>query len=224
MYISSRARYTNARIIRSVILGPTTIGSGSLVEGAVVGYPSRAKLRGVTDMASMDRESEGSTLGANVVVRSGSVIYEGAVLGDGVELGHGVLVRERSRIGRGARIGTHTVVEADVMVGDGSVIQSMVYIPNRTIIEEGVFIGPNAVFTNDKYPPSSRLDPVTVKRGAVIGANATLLPGITVGEGAVVAAGAVVTRDVEPYTVVAGVPARVIGSVDEYLQKRGSRG
>ncbi len=223
-YISSRARYANAHVIRSIILGPTVIGSGSVVEGAIVGYPTRAKLRSAKDMFEMDRGSEGSVLGTSVVVRSGSVIYEGATLGDGAELGHGVLVRERSHIGRGTRVGTHAVVEADVRIGDNVSIQAMVYIPNGTIIEDGVFIGPNAVLTNDKYPPSERLDPVVVRRGAVIGANATLLPGITVGEGAVVAAGAVVTRDVEPHTVVAGVPARAIGSAEEYLRKRREHG
>ncbi|WP_291998673.1 DapH/DapD/GlmU-related protein, partial [Caldivirga sp.] len=79
---------------------------------------------------------------------------------------------------------------------------------------------PNAVITNDKYPPSKRLQGVVIRRGAVIGANATLIAGIEVGEGAVVAAGSIVTRDVKPGTVVAGAPAKPMYSVDVYIEKR----
>jgi len=141
-------------------------------------------------------------------------------IGDGVEFGHNVLVRELTKIGSRVRIGTQTIIERDVKIGDGAWIQSLVYIPNGTVIEEGVFIGPNAVITNDKYPPSRRLAPVVIRRGAVIGANATLVAGIEVGEDAVVAAGAVVTRDVPPGVIVAGVPARVIGKAEDYYKKK----
>jgi acetyltransferase-like isoleucine patch superfamily enzyme len=210
-----RAKYVDAN---AVILGPSTIGEGAFVDAVVVGYPVRAKILG--DFKSLDEISEGSRIGAGSILRSGSVIYERAVLGSGVELGHNVLIREETVVGDGVRIGTGSIVEKAVRIGKNAWIQSMVYIPNGTVIEEDVFIGPNAVITNDKYPPSKRLDPVVIRRGAVIGANATLVAGVEIGEGAVVAAGAVVTRDVPPGAVVAGVPAREISRVDEYLKKR----
>ncbi|WP_243669169.1 hypothetical protein [Vulcanisaeta sp. JCM 16161] len=96
----------------------------------------------------------------------------------------------------------------------------MVYIPRGTVIEDNVFLGPNVVITNDKYPPSKRLDGVKIRRNAVIGANATLIAGIEIGENAVVAAGSVVTKDVPPGVVVAGVPAKPIYSVDVFIRKR----
>lgn len=200
------------------IYGPTVIGRNSYIDAAVVGYPSRAKILQV--FSSLDDVSNGARIGESVIIRSGVVIYEDVEVGDGTEFGHNVLVRELTRIGRNVRIGTQAIIERDVKIGDRAWIQSMVYIPNGTVIEEDVFIGPNAVITNDKYPPSRRLAPVVIKRGAVIGANATLVAGVEVGEGAVVAAGAVVTKDVPPGVVVAGVPAQPIGKAEEYLKKR----
>lgn len=210
-----RAKYVD---VEAVILGPSTIGEGSFVDAVVVGYPTRAKILG--DFENLDEISEGAKIGQNAVLRRGSVIYERVLMGSGVELGHNVLVREDTIIGDGVRIGTGSIIERGVRIGKNAWIQSMVYIPNGTVIEDEVFIGPNAVITNDKYPPSKRLDPVVIKRGAVIGANATLVAGVEIGEGAVVAAGAVVTRDVPPGAVVAGVPAREISRLEEYLEKR----
>lgn len=210
-----RAKYVD---VDAVILGPSQIGEGSFIDATVIGYPTRAKILG--DFKSLDEVSEGARVGRNAIIRRGSVIYERAVLGDGVELGHNVLIREDTVVGDGVRIGTGSIIEKGVRIGKNAWIQSMVYIPNGTIIEDEVFIGPNAVITNDKYPPSSRLDPVVIRRGAVIGANSTLIAGVEVGEGAVVAAGAVVTKDVPPGVVVAGSPAREIYKVQEYLEKR----
>ncbi|RLE48429.1 MAG: N-acetyltransferase, partial [Candidatus Methanomethylicota archaeon] len=152
--------------------------------------------------------------------RSGAVIYENVRIGDNLETGHRVLVRENTVIGSNVRIGTNTIIDGGVRIGDDVNIQSSVYIPPRCVIEDGVFIGPRACLTNDRYPPSERLEGVVVKRGAVIGANSTLISGVVVGEEAVVAAGAVVTKSVPPRTVVAGVPAKPIGTFSEYCEKR----
>jgi acetyltransferase-like isoleucine patch superfamily enzyme len=218
-FISPRAKVL-ARYVSpdAYIYGPTVVGQGSFVDAAVLGYPARSKI--LQGFSSPDEVSNGAKIGESVIIRSGVVIYEDVEVGDGTEFGHGVLVRELTKIGRGVRIGTQTIIEREVKIGDRAWIQSMVYIPNGTVIEEDVFVGPNAVITNDRYPPSRRLTPVVIRRGAVIGANATLVAGIEVGEGAVVAAGAVVTKDVPPGVVVAGVPAREIGKADEYLRKR----
>ena len=90
-------------------------------------------------------------------------------------------------------------------------MQSLVFVPTHTVIGNGVFLGPHAVLTNDRYPPTGKPElrgPILEDR-AVIGANTTILPGITIGKGAVVAAGAVVTADVPPRTMAVGVPARI---------------
>nr|WP_287069205.1 acyltransferase [Pyrobaculum sp.] len=218
-YVSNKAKILAKYVAPDAyIYGPSVIGAGSFIDAAVIGYPARQKI--LSGFKSPDEVSNGARIGEEVIIRSGVVIYEDVEIGDRAEFGHGVLVRELTRIGRGVRIGTSAIIERDVKIGDRAWIQSMVYIPNGTVIEEDVFIGPNAVITNDKYPPSKRLAPVVIRRGAVIGANATLIAGIEVGEGAVVAAGAVVTRDVPPGVVVAGVPARVIGKAEEYMRKR----
>lgn len=229
-FVSRRASIGSNVFIHpgSRIYGPSVIGSGSIVDCcATIGYPVRRRLLGVTASGSsgdeaLDGVSSGARLGEGVVVRRGSVVYEEAVLGPGVELGHNVLVREKVVVGRGSKIGSNTVLDADVVIGENTSIQSMVYIPARVRVGSNVFIGPRAVFTNDRYPASRRLVETVVEDEAVIGANATIVAGIVIGRGAVVAAGAVVTKSVEPYTVVAGVPARPIGRREEYEEKKKS--
>lgn len=101
------------------------------------------------------------------------------------------------------------------MIGDGCKIQAFAFIPDGVTLEDNVFVGPGAIFTNDKHPPSGGKGwaPTLVKRGAVIGAGAIVLPGLTIGEGAVVGAAALVTRDVPDGVTVAGNPARPIASI-----------
>ena len=144
---------------------------------------------------------------------------------------------ESTRIGRGTRVWAfaHVLpgavigedcnicdgvfVENDVVVGDRVTVKCGVQLWDGVRLEDEVFVGPNATFTNDQFPRSrvypERFPTTVVRRGASIGANATLLPGITVGERALVGAGAVVTRDVPAGAIVVGNPARITGSVDD---------
>ena len=129
------------------------------------------------------------------------------------------------QIGDRTKIGAFVEIQRGVQIGADVKIQSFAFIPTGVMIEDGVFIGPHACFTNDRYPAAVNPDgslkaatdwqlvPTLVKQGANIGANATILCGVTVGRGALVAAGAVVTRDVPDFALVAGVPARIIGDV-----------
>ncbi len=149
----------------------------------------------------------------------GSVfVHENALL-ESDQVGGGTRVWAFAHVLPGARIGAdcnicdHTFIENDVVIGDRVTIKPGVQLWDGTRIEDDVFVGPNATFTNDPAPRSKQyLDehPVTVvRRGASIGANATILPGITIGQHAMVGAGAVVTRSVPPYAVVVGNPARI---------------
>lgn len=157
-------------------------------------------------------------MGAGCVIRSHTVIYAGNTIGAGFQTGHHVMVREQNTIGDRVSIGTQSVIEHHVTIGDGVRIHTQVFVPEYTVLEAGCWLGPNVVITNARYPLSEgvkdRLAGAHVEAGAMIGANATLLPGVRIGARALVGAGAVVTRDVPPGVVVVGNPARVINTVD----------
>jgi len=153
----------------------------------------------------------GTTIGKNAVIRSGTILYCDVIIGDFFQTGHNVVIREETRIGDRVSVGTATVIDGHTTIGEDVSLQSRVYIPTNTRIGNRVFIGPNAVFTNDRYPPS-RMGELTgpqIMDSAAIGANATLLPGVCIGEGAFVAAGAIVTRDVPAHMMAIGAPAKI---------------
>ena len=155
------------------------------------------------------------------------MIREDVKLGKGVTIYHPELVNLYGcEIGDGTRVGAFVEIRAQVKVGMNCKIQAFVFIPEGITLEDGVFVGPHVCFTNDKYPravtPEGRLQepgldwevvPTLVKRGASIGASATILCGVTIGGFAMVAAGAVVTKDVPAGTLVAGNPARTVRKV-----------
>jgi acetyltransferase-like isoleucine patch superfamily enzyme len=157
-------------------------------------------------------------LGARAVIRSHTVIYAGNVIGDDFQTGHGVLVRELNEIGSNVSIGSHSIVEHHVKIGNNVRLHSNVFVPEFSVLEDDCWLGPHVVVTNARYPQSrgvkENLRGAHIKRGAKIGANATLLPGVVIGENALVGAGAVVTQDVPPGAVVVGSPARVVNRVD----------
>ena len=121
-------------------------------------------------------------------------------------------------IGVDCNICAHTLIEGNVMIGNNVTIKSGVFIWEGTSVEDNVFIGPNVTFTNDKFPRSKeypdKFQEIKIGQSASIGANATLLPGITIGRYAMVGAGSVVTKDVPPYAVVVGNPARIVRFID----------
>jgi UDP-2-acetamido-3-amino-2,3-dideoxy-glucuronate N-acetyltransferase len=127
-------------------------------------------------------------------------------------------VLEGASIGADCNICDHTFIEGGAVIGDRVTVKCGVQLWEGVTLEDDVFVGPNATFTNDPFPRSRRRPPefarTLVRRGASIGANATILPGVTVGSGAMVGAGAVVTRDVPPRAIVIGNPAVVTGYVD----------
>ena len=149
----------------------------------------------------------------NVFVHENALL-ESEQVGDGTRVWAFAHVLPGARIGADCNICDHTFIENDVVIGDRVTLKPGVQLWDGIRIEDDVFVGPNATFTNDPAPRSRQyLDehPLTVvRRGASIGANATILPGLTIGQYAMVGAGAVVTRSVPPYAVVVGNPARIV--------------
>lgn len=139
-------------------------------------------------------------------------------LGEGTKVWQYVVILKGAEIGRDCNICAQTMIEGDVVVGDRVTIKSGVQLWDGTRLKNDVFVGPNVTFTNDTYPRSKRcpesFSGIIIEQSASIGANATLLPGINIGEGAMIGAGAVVTQDVPAKAVVVGNPARVIRYVD----------
>jgi UDP-2-acetamido-3-amino-2,3-dideoxy-glucuronate N-acetyltransferase len=148
-----------------------------------------------------------------------------AQIGEGTSIWNQAQVREDAVIGKGCILSKDVYVDFGVHIGNNVKIQNGVSVYHGVTIEDGVFVGPNVCFTNDKYPrainPDGSLKGGTdwevaetrIKYGAALGARAVILPGVTVGQWAMVAAGAVVTRDVPPYGLVVGHPARLRGFV-----------
>jgi acetyltransferase-like isoleucine patch superfamily enzyme/dTDP-4-dehydrorhamnose 3,5-epimerase-like enzyme len=145
-----------------------------------------------------------------------SALVESASIGDNTRIGPFVHILAGAWIGRDCEICDHTYIQGDVVVGDRVTVQCGVQLWNGIRIENDVFIGPNVTFSDDAFSRSKQRQPsarTVIRSGASIGANATILPGITLGESSMVAAGAVVTRDVPSGAIVAGNPARITGYV-----------
>jgi acetyltransferase-like isoleucine patch superfamily enzyme len=201
--------------------GKNKTGEGLQVfEPVTLGFPSRENI-GRTGFT-------GTTIGKDALLRPGTILYCDVVIGDGFQAGHNILIREKTRIGDRVSIGTATIIEGHTTIGSDVNVQSMVFIPTHTIIGDHVFIGPNAVLTNDRYPPSGTggLKGPVIRDNAAVGAHATILPGVCIGNGALVAAGAIVTRDVPAHMLAIGAPARIheLPAIPaDHLSERGIR-
>lgn len=145
-----------------------------------------------------------------------AIVDDGVQIGEGTKIWHFSHVLKGSRIGKRCVIGQNVMIGPDVRIGDGCKVQNNVSVYKGITMEDDVFCGPSCVFTN-VYTPRAFVErkdefmPTLVKKGATIGANATILCGTTIGRYAMIGAGAVVKSDVEDYAIVAGVPAKQVG-------------
>lgn len=155
-------------------------------------------------------------------VHESSYVDDGVQIGEGTKIWHFCHIQKGARIGKNCNIGQNVYIGSNVVIGDNVKIQNNVSVYEGVTIEDDVFLGPSCVFTNDlmpraKYPKGhTNFLKTLVKKGASIGANATIVCGNTIGENAMVGAGAVVTHDVKSNCLVVGVPAKETKKIDEY--------
>ncbi len=156
----------------------------------------------------------------NGITTHKSACVQTSDIGDGTVIWHFAHVREKSKIGKNCIIGKSSYIGTEVEIGDNCKIQNFASIYKGVTLGKNVFIGPHVCFTNDKYPRAEiwndeKLKKTVVKDGASIGANSTIIAGVTIGEYAMVGAGSVVTKDVDDYELVIGNPAKMYAKVDK---------
>ena len=185
---------------------PLELGKECSVDGgALLGYPPgrHIVLRPVR-------------IGDRARIRAGTVIYASVEIGAGFETGHNVVVREETKIGDDCAVWNNSTIDYGCVLGSRVKVHCNVYLAQYTVLEDDVFLAPGVMVANDPHPVCTKcMQGPTVRAGARVGINATLLSHLVIGENALVGAGSVVTSDVPPHTVVAGNPARVICDVDE---------
>ena len=173
--------------------------------GVVLGYLTG---RHIDDLAL--------TIGPGARIRRGTVIYAGSTIGAGLQTGHNVVIREENRIGGNLNIWNSSTIDYGCAIGNDVKIHCNVYVAQYTVLEDDVFLAPGVTIANDPHPLCGLcMRGPTIKRGARIGVNVTLLSHITIGEGALVGAGSVVTRDIPARMLAYGNPARPVRPVDE---------
>ena len=155
------------------------------------------------------------------IIHPSAIVDEGAQIGEGSRVWHFVHVCSGAKIGQNVSLGQNVFVGNQVTIGDRCKVQNNVSVYDNVTLEEGVFCGPSMVFTNVHNPRAlierkNEYRNTLVKKGATLGANCTVVCGVTIGEYAFVGAGAVVNKDVKPYALMVGVPARQIGWMSEF--------
>ena len=193
----------------SALSTPLLGAGGTWDPGVIVGYAPERRVAS-TELA----------LGPGSRLRAGTIVYGGSRIGRGLQTGHNVVIREENVIGDDVSVWSNTVIDYGCVIGDRVKIHSNVYIPQFSVIEDDVFIAPGCTFANDMHPGCAcseyeNMKGPTIRRGARIGVNVTMTPGVEIGAYALVGSGSVVTRDVPPGAVVAGSPARVVKMTHE---------
>lgn len=210
-------------IEKNVIIGNNvTIGHHAVIkEGTVIG--NNVIIRDLTTVGQFPfsnkkmarkpaKELPPLLIGDDVKIGSNCVIFRGSILDEGTLIGDMASIRECVEIGKDSIIGRNAMVENNTLIGERVTIQTSSYVTAHMVIEDDVFVGPRFSSSNDKHmrKRNTKLIGPILKAGAKIGNNASLLPGVIIGENAIVGAGAVVTKNVKPNDIVVGNPARAI--------------
>jgi acetyltransferase-like isoleucine patch superfamily enzyme len=189
--------------------GAVAVGPGARIDdGVLVGYKTGRRIawRGVR-------------IGEGAVIRSGTVIYQGVEIGDAFETGHGVVVREENRLGDHVSIWNNTTIDYGCRIGSRVKIHCNCYVAQFTVLEDDVFLAPGVTIANDIHPgcafSAECMKGPTLRRGARVGVNVTILPYVVIGEESLIGSGSVVTRDIPPRSVAFGNPARVVRRIEE---------
>nr|VFK45540.1 MAG: UDP-2-acetamido-3-amino-2,3-dideoxy-glucuronate N-acetyltransferase [Candidatus Kentron sp. SD]VFK49751.1 MAG: UDP-2-acetamido-3-amino-2,3-dideoxy-glucuronate N-acetyltransferase [Candidatus Kentron sp. SD] len=157
-------------------------------------------------------------------IHESAIVDEGARIGDRTRIWHWTHICSGARIGKACSLGQNVFVGGDVIIGDNVKIQNNISIYDAVRLEDDVFCGPSMVFTNVYNPRAAiarkhEYRPTTVRRGATLGANSTIVCGVTIGEFAFIGAGSVINKDIKPYALMVGVPARQIGWMSQYGER-----
>lgn len=158
-------------------------------------------------------------IGENALIRSGSILYSGSNIGSDFQTGHQVTIREKSKIGNHVSVGTLSDIQGNCDIGNYVRLHSNVHIGQLSVIDDFVWIFPYVVLTNDPTPPSECFVGVHIKSFAIVATSAVIMPGLVIGQDSLVAAGAIVTKDVQDYSVVAGNPGKTISDVRKIKNK-----
>ena len=183
------------------------LGEGGVVDvGAILGYP-----------AARGKNTDVINIGKNARIRSGTVLYAGSKIGDNLQTGHNVVIREENEIGDDFAIWNNTVIDYGCKIGNHVKIHCNCYVAQFTVIEDNAFMAPGVTIANDLHPGCEKSGECMrgphIKEGVQIGVNVTLVPMIKIGEHSLIGAGSVVTKDIPPYSLAYGNPARVVGDV-----------
>ena len=197
-------------IIRSgVTLGDnSTVGSNCIIGEYLMDFYTDRKYH-----------AHSLTIGQEALIRSGSIIYSDSIIGDHFQTGHQVTIREKSEIGNHVSIGTLSDIQGNCRIGNYVRLHSNVHIGQLSQIDDYVWIFPYVILTNDPTPPSEDFVGVTVNSFAIIATGAIIMPGIIIGQDSLIGAGAIVTKPVTEYSVVAGNPAKQISDVRKVYNK-----
>jgi len=207
----------NVKIGKNVIIYDNVeISDDAIIEhNVVLGYNNLTHLR-----PEYKDKPLITKIGKNVLIRPNSVIYAGSSIGEHSMINQNVVLREFTEIGHHSSIGSLCMCEGYTRIGNYTTVHSQVHLTAKMIIEDYVFVGPLAGTANGYRVSYFRDIPRVekgphIKKGAIIGAHALLLPGVIIGEQAIVAAGAVVTKDVPDFKVVMGIPAKIIRDIED---------
>jgi len=197
-----------SEIAATAIIHPNVVLSEDVVveDFCIIGLP----FKGMKNIQTI--------IGSGSIIRAGTYIYAGNQIGKNFQTGNKANIRELNQIGDDVSIGTHSVIEHNIAIGNNVRIHSQVFVPEYSTLENDCWIGPNVVLTNARYPKhlsvKDELKGPLIGNNAKIGANATILPGVTIGKNSLIGAGCVVTKHVAPDNIVVGNPAKPLRKID----------